>query len=252
MDKETLNAKNGSHSAALWTRKVNGLLISKILAKNVNYDKAKEILAAAGHGWRMPTLAEFFEILERVGKDGLAEAVGTTTPTMTDIFVQSIDREDDISTISIDGRHLACNICNAAKERGMGDWFADVVLVKTDIGERSFKFAQRFANEASEEIKQLLKSYNVIGLDFDKYRGKCRIEDYDYIVQTDYDYDDNSLCGIYLKDDTLYVAESNGSDLYLDSYRCDLEVELYELVKTIFEQVDNGELELYEYPEDNI
>lgn len=235
MDKETL--------------KVNGLLISKTLAKNVNYDKAKEILAAAGHGWRIPTLAEFFEILERVGKDGLAEAVGTTTPTMTDIFVQSIDREDDISTISIDGRHLACNVCNAAKERGMGDWFADVVLVKTDISTRAYCLASRYANEAVNEIKHLLKFHNASGLDFDKYRGKCRIEDYDYIVQTDDD-DFNMLCGIYLANDCIYIADSNGNDDLIDSYRCDLEVDLYDLVKEIFDQVDKGELEIYEYPED--
>lgn len=250
MDKETLNAKNGSHSANLLTTKVNGLLISKILANNVTYDRAKKVLAAAGQGWRIPTLAEFFEILERVGKDGLAEAVGTTTPTMTDIFVQSIDREDDITTISIDGRHLACNVCNAAKERGMGDWLADVVLVKTDISERSYKLAADFANQAVNEIKYLLKSHNVTGLDFDKYRGKCRIEDYDYIVSMTDEYDTNSLCGIYIANDCIYVADSNGNDDFIDSYRCDLEVDLYELVKTIFEQVDKGELEIYEYPED--
>ena len=129
---------------------------------------------------------------------------------------------------------------------------AHVVLVRTDISERHYHFAQRYANEAGDRIKQLLKSHNVIGLDFDKYRGKCRIEDYDYIVQTDYDYDDNSLCGIYLKDDKLNVADSNGSDLYFDTYRCDLEVDLYDLVKNMFKQIDKGELELYEYPEDNI
>lgn len=233
MEKETLN--------------VNGLLISKILDKNVTYDRAKTVLAAAGHGWRIPTLAEFCEIMERDGVDALSEWLGTKTPTMTDIFVQSFDRQDDVNTISIDGRHLACNVCNAAKERGMGGWLADVVLVKTDISTRAYNVASRLANDAVKEIKYLLESHNVKSLDFDAYRGKCRIEDYDYIVQTDYDYDDNSLCGIYLKDDTLYVAESNGSDLYLDSYRCDLEIDIYELVKTIMDLVDNGEFELHEY-----
>ena len=76
-----------------------------------------------------------------------------------------------------------------------------------------------------------------------------RIEDYDYIVETDDD-DFNMLCGIYLANDCIYVADSNGNDDLIDSYRCDLEVDLYDLVKTIFDQVDKGELEIYEYPED--
>lgn len=233
MEKETLN--------------VNGLLISKILANNVTYDKAKTILAAAGHGWRIPTLAEFCEILEREGVDALAEWLGTKTPTMTDIFVQSFDRQDDVNTISIDGRHLACNVCNAAKERGMSDWYADVVLVKTDISTRAYNVASRLANDAVKEIRYLLESHNVKSLDFDAYRGKCRVEDYDYIVQND-DYDRNALCGITMTESgNIYLLDANGNDDIIDGFRCDLEIDIYELVKTIMDLVDNGELELHEY-----
>lgn len=247
MDKETLNAKNGSHSANLLATNVNGLLISKILDKNITYDRAKKILAAAGHGWRIPTLAEFCEILEREGVDALAEWLGTKTPTMTDIFVQSFNRQDDVNTISIDGRHLACNIREAAKERGMGDWFADVVLVKTDISTRAYNVASRLANDAVKEIKYLLESHNVKSLDFDAYRGKCRVEDFDYIVQND-DYDSNALCGITMEESgNIYLLDENGNDEIIDSFRCDLEVDIYELVKTIMDLVDKGELELHEY-----
>lgn len=234
MEKETLNA--------------NGLLISKILANNVTYDRAKTILAAAGHGWRIPTLAEFYEILERDGVDVLTEWLGIKTPTLfTEIFVQSFDSQYDVNTISIDGRHLTCNVCNAAKVRGMSDWFADVVLVKTDISTRAYNVASRLANDAVKEIRYLLESHNVKSLDFDAYRGKCRVEDYDYIVQND-DYDRNALCGITMTESgNIYLLDANGNDDIIDGFRCDLEVDIYELVKTIMDLVDKGELELHEY-----
>lgn len=234
------------------TLKINGLEITKFLGVNVDYGTAVNILKKLGDRWRFPTLAEFFEIKESVTDEKLAEWFGTNLFKMTDFYVQSINDKEDINLISLDGVHLSCNILRQIKERGLSVWLSNAFFVRTDINERAFKFAQRYANEASEEIKRLLKSHNIIGLDFNKYRGKCRIEDYDYIVKTDYDFDDNSLYGIYLKDDKLYVADGNGGDLYLDSYRCDLEVELYDLVKNIFEQIDKNELEIYEYPEDNI
>ena len=234
------------------TMKINGLEITKFLGVNVDYGTAVNILKKLGDRWRFPTLAEFFEIKESVTDEKLAEWFGTNLFKMTDFYVQSINDKEDINLISLDGVHLSCNILRQIKERGLSVWLSNAFFVRTDISERAFKLAQRYANEASEEIKRLLKSHNIIGLDFNKYRGKCRIEDYDYIVKTDYDFDDNSLYGIYLKDDKLYVADSNGGDLYLDSYRCDLEVELYDLVKNIFEQIDKNELEIYEYPEDNI
>lgn len=234
------------------TIKINGLEITKFLGVNVDYGTAVNILKKLGDGWRFPTLAEFFEIKESVTDEKLAEWFGTNLFGMTDFYVQSINDKEDINLISLDGVHLSCNILRQIKERGLSVWLSNAFFVKTDISEREYHFAKRYADEAGERIKQLLKSHNIIGLDFDKYRGKCRVEDYDYIVQTDYDFDDNSLCGIYLKDDKLYVAEGNGGDLYFDSYRCDLEVDLCDLVENIFEQIDKGELEIYEYPEDNI
>lgn len=234
------------------TLSVNGLLISKFMGVNVNYDTAKAILAKAGHGWRIPTLAEFFEIRANVSDGELDEWFGANWFSMIDIFVQSIDNKDDINTISLDGQHLSCNVLKQVQSSGLVQVLANVVLVKTHIGTRAYCLASRYANEAVEDIKSLLKSHNAIGLDFDKYRGKCRIEDYDYIVQTGYEYDSNMLCGIYIKDDNVYVAESNGNDTLLDTYRSDLEVDLWELVNTIFNSIDEGKLELYEYPEDNI
>lgn len=221
MEKETLST-NGSHSA-------------RLLTNNVTYDRAKTVLAAAGHGWRIPTLAEFCEILERDGVDALTEWLGIKAPTMTGIFVQSFDRQDDVNTISIDGRHLSCNVCNAAKERGMSDWFADVVLVKTDISTRAYNVASRLANDAVKEIRYLLESHNVKSLDFDAYRGKCCVEDY-------------ALCGITMTESgNIYLLDTDGNDEIIDGFRYDFEIDIYELVKTIMDLVDNGELELHEY-----
>ena len=234
------------------TIKINGLEITKFLGVNVDYGTAVNILKKLGDGWRFPTLAEFFEIKESVTDEKLAEWFGTNLFKMTDFYVQSINDKEDINLISLDGVHLSCNILRQIKERGLSVWLSNAFFVKTDISERQYHFAKRYANEAVDRIKHLLEIHNVIGLDLDKYRPECRVDDYDYIVQTDYEYDDNMLCGIYLKDGRVYVAESEGNDIMLDSYRCDLEVDLCDLIEDIFEGVDKGKLQIYEYPEDNI